>query len=242
MTEMDAPCFLDAGEAALVVEFGRIADARLNDRVLALDAALAGSALPGIVELVPTFRSLMIHYDPLHLSRAALVAAVQALLPTLGSGVTAPVHWEVPCCYDPEFGEDIGNVSDMLGLTPDRVVALHSAMDYRIYMYGFVPGGCYLGPAPPELAISRRFEPRPPAPENIVILGGGMTATISFPMPTGWWLIGRTPETMFSRARPEPFFARVGDTIRFVPVDAGTFRALEARVKQGELVARRRAS
>src|SRR5262249_21175128 len=150
------PIFLDAGEAALVVEFGRTIEPAVHNRVLTLDAALTKRALPGVVELVPTIRSLMIHYDPLTIDRAVLVQAVRGI--DTGTAESKPARrWIIPCCYDPQFGEDIATVAAQLRMTPERVVALHSGATYRAYMYGFLPGFCYLGGLPKELTVSRRL-------------------------------------------------------------------------------------
>ena len=233
------PRFLDAGEAALVVEFGSAVDPAIHDRVLALDAALAALALPGVRETVPTYRSLMIHYDPLALDRDSLVRAVRDI-EAAPARPREPAHlWTVPCCYDADFAEDLGAVAEMTGLTAERVVALHSGATYRVYMYGFAPGFCYLGGLPPELAVSRREAPRPPHPPNTVLLGGGLTLVTTFSMPTGWWLLGRTPERMFALGREPVFLVGVGDALRFEPIDRPTFAALEARVMTGEVVAKR---
>ena len=121
----------------------------------------------------------------------------------------------------------------------DRVIALHAEATYRVYMYGFAPGFCYLGGLPEQLAISRRTTPRPPTPPNVILVGGGLTLVSTFSMPTGWWLIGRTPERMFSPSRRPTFLAEVGDALRFEPIDRATFDALEARAEVGEIVAKR---
>ncbi len=237
-----APRLLDAGEAALVVEFGNEVDATISARVLAFDRALAASALPGLRETVPTYRSLMIHYDPLVLDRARLIEAVrsvEAAPAAAAAAVGKPERlWTVPCCYDPQFGEDIGEIAAMTGLSTERVVALHAAATYRVYMYGFAPGFCYLGGLPEELAISRRATPRPPHPANTVLVGGGLTLITTFAMPTGWWLIGRTAERMFAPARAPNFLVGVGDALRFEPVDRATFEALDTRAARGEIVSR----
>jgi KipI family sensor histidine kinase inhibitor len=233
-----APRILDAGEAALVVEFGTTVAPEINARVLALDAGLRARALPGVRETVPTYRSLMIHYDPLVLAREALLAAVR----TIDTPDVAPEpaqRWIIPCCYDPSFGEDVGRIAEQSGLTAERVVALHAGATYRVYMYGFAPGFCYLGGLPEALAISRRATPRPPHPPNTVIIGGGLSLITTIAMPTGWWLIGRTPERMFALAREPAFLVEVGDTLRFEPIDRATFDALETRAAAGETVARR---
>jgi KipI family sensor histidine kinase inhibitor len=233
------PRFLDAGEAALVVEFGATVDPAINDRVLALDAAMMAAAPAGVIETVPTYRSLMIHYDPLVLDREALIAAVRNIEAAPQAPRAPANRWTLPCCYDPSFGEDIGAIADAMRLTPERVVALHAGATYRVYMYGFAPGFCYLGGLPPELAISRRKTPRPPHPANTILIGGGLALVSTFSMPTGWWLVGRTPERMFAPARQPNFLVAVGDALRFEPVDLATFAGLDARAAAGEIVGRR---
>ena len=231
------PRFLDAGEAALVVEFGQAVDPAINDHVLALERALAALALPGVRETVPTFRSLMIHYDPLVIDRAVLVERVCALEPQ----ATAPrsaVRWTIPCCYEPPLGEDLAQIAALAGLTAERVVALHTGTELRVYMYGFVPGFCYLGRLP-ELAISRRPSVRAPHPPNTILVADAMSVITTVSMPTGWWLIGRTPERLFAPAREPAFLVGVGDALRFASIDRASFDALEARAAAGEVVARR---
>ena len=231
--------FLDAGEAALVVEFGAGVDPAVNDRVLALDAALLERTLAGVRESVPTYRSLMIHYDPLVLGRAALIDAIRSI-ETGPLRPRAPLdRWTIPCCYDPSIAEDLNEVAATTGLTPERVVALHSGATYRVYMYGFAPGFCYLGGVPKELVVSRRTTPRPPHPPNTVLLGGGLTLVATFAMPTGWWIMGRTPERMFALERKPVFLVGIGDELHFEAVDSATLEQLEARAASGEIVARR---
>jgi len=231
------PRFLDAGEAALVVEFGNAVEPAIHNRVLALDAALTERAPPGVVELVPTIRSLMIHYDPLIVDRNALIKTVRSI--KLDAAAAEPTRaWTIPCCYDPHFGEDIAEIAAMTGLTPERVVSLHQGARYRIVMYGFLPGFAYLGGLPAALTVSRRVTIRPPHPSGIIMIGAGMGLITTFSMPTGWWLIGRTPERMFSLMRAQTFFAAVGDAIVFEPIDLATFHALDARAAAGEIVAR----
>jgi len=238
-TRSHYPRYLDSGEAALVVEYGDSVDSAVNDRVLALDEALAGLALDGIGETVPTYRSLMIHYDPLRLDRETLVAAIRTIEAAPHRPRAPANRWTLPCCYERAFAEDLDQISAATGLSSDRVVRLHAGASYRVYMYGFAPGFCYLGGLPPELAISRRHIPRPPHPPNSVLLGGGLTLVSTFSMPTGWWLIGRTPERMFAPARDPAFLVEVGDALGFEPIDRASFSALEARVAAGEIVARR---
>jgi len=240
----DTPRFLDAGEAALSVEFGACVDPAINAQVLALDAALQAAALAGIVETVPTYRALMLHYDPLVLSREKLVAKVGALIaaepaPESAAPTRAKALWRLPCCYDPDIAEDILEAAALLRLAPQELANLHAGLEHRAYMYGFAPGWCYLGAMPPQLSLPRRATPRGPTPPGAVLIGGGLSLVAGNPMPTGWYVIGRTPERLFAPAREPPLLIAPGDAVRFEQVDPATFRALDAQAAQGETVATR---
>jgi inhibitor of KinA len=242
MTLQVDPRFLDAGEAALVVEFGETVDPAINDRVLALDAALRADPPAGTREFVPTYRSLMIHYDPLGIDRDTLIAIVRGILTGLAEWRGEGVIWTLPCCYDPALAEDLDEAADILGLTRDEVVALHTTATYRIYMCGFTPGQTYLGDVPEALKISRRATPRPPHPAGSVLIGGGLCTIAPFVMPTGWYVIGRTPERLYAAERKDAFLIQAGDLLRFEPIDLMTFRNLEQRAASGEIVARKQAA
>lgn len=235
---MTAPRFLDAGETALVVEFGQTIDAEVNARVLALDAALSARDLPGVVELVPTYRSLMVQYDPLALSRADLVAAVTDALTAAGPAPVARRLWTLPACYHPDFAEDLGHVSATCGLSPDRVIAAHSGARYRVYMYGFAPGWAYLGGLPAALTLPRRVSPRASVPAGSLIIAGGQAIVATQAMPSGWHILGRTPERLFRPDRDPAFIVAVGDAIAFDPIDRATHDALALRAEAGETLAR----
>ena len=232
------PRFLDAGEAALVVEFGASVDPAINDRVLALDDTLKARPVSGVRETVPTYRSLMIHYDPLALARADLVAGVEERLAAEARATRRGRSWTLPCCYDPGLAEDIAEVAGLSGLSVERVSELHAGASYRVYMYGFAPGFAYLGGLPDALAVSRRATPRPPHPQSALLIGGGLAAVASVPMPTGWYVIARTPERLYADGRDPTFLVETGDTLGFEPVDAAAFAALDARAASGEVVAR----
>lgn len=236
-----APLFLDAGEAALVVEFGRTVDPAISDRVLALDAALAAAPPEGLRELVPTYRSLMIHYDPLRLDRAQLIALVEERLAGHVTQSRPATLWTVPCCYDLPHGEDLAEMAALMGLSATEAAAIHASASYRVYMYGFSPGFTYLGGLPETIAVSRRIKPRPPHDSKVVLVGGGLSAIASFSMPTGWYVVGRTPERLYAPERANAFLFEPGDSLRFEPIDASTFALLDARAEAGEIVARRQA-
>lgn len=232
---------LNAGERALVVEFGATVDPAVNGQVLALDAAFIAADIAGVRETVPTYRSLMIHYDPLVVSRDQLVARIADFEAAHPAAPKPGARWSFPCCYDPAIAEDIAELAALANLDVARAAQIHASGAYRAYMYGFAPGYCYLGGLPQELAVSRRATVRGPTPENAVLVGGGLSLVATFSMPTGWYVAGRTPERMFAAHRARPFLVDVGDELRFEPIDAQTFAALEARAQQGETIARREA-
>jgi KipI family sensor histidine kinase inhibitor len=236
------PRFLDAGETALVVEFGDTVDPAINAQVLALDAALRAAPPKGAREFVPTYRSLMIHYEPLEIDRSELIRiarqAMVAATVTASDGAT----WIFPCCYEAPFSEDLDEAAHLLKLSRDELITLHTKASLRVYMYGFTPGQLYLGGLPRQLAISRRPEPRPPHPAGGVLIAGGLCVVAPFVMPTGWYVLGLTPERLYAAERQNPFFVQPGDDLRFEPVDVATFRALEQRAARGEVVARKSAA
>ncbi|MBL8670426.1 MAG: carboxyltransferase domain-containing protein, partial [Alphaproteobacteria bacterium] len=135
-----SPRFLAAGDRALVVEFGDVIDEALNAAVMALDARLQALALPGLQEVVPTYRSVMIHYDPLVLP-AARLQAIAAELAAQPAPVEPPRRvWHVPACYGGAHGMDLVELAAGKGMREEEVVAIHSRAEYRIFMFGFAPG------------------------------------------------------------------------------------------------------
>ena len=236
------PRYLDAGEAALSVEFGDSVDPAIHARVMALDAALRAAAIEGIEETVPTYRALMIFYEPLTLARAKLVAALETLAPASAEHAAPRARWRIPCCYHPPLAEDIEEAATALGILAPQLAEIHAGGDYRAYMYGFAPGWCYLGGLPEALKLPRRASPRAPTPPGAVLIGGGLSLVAAGPMPTGWRVIGRTPENLFALSRDPPLLIEPGDAVRFEPIDAARFAVLEARVAKGETVAQREAA
>jgi KipI family sensor histidine kinase inhibitor len=236
---MTVPRFLDAGECALVVEFGTTLDGTLSDRVLALDAALCAAPPEGLRESVPTYRSLMLHYDPLVLPRAALVATVEQALRAPAAALRPPARWRLPACYDPSLAEDLPHIAAATGLAPPRVADIHAGATYRTVMYGFAPGWAYLSGLPAELALPRRATPRDRIPDGSLIIAGGQAIVAGAAMPSGWHILGRTPVRLFDPAREPAFLLSPGDVLTFAPVDLPAFHALQARAAAGAPVAER---
>jgi inhibitor of KinA len=232
------PRFLPVGESALVVEFGTTIDPKIHDCVLALDEAIRKADFEGITETVPTYRSLMIHFDPRRWTVEGLTAAVATFRYESAPLRVRRQRWHIPACYDAPHGQDLAEVAALLGLPQERVVGLHLGANYRVYMYGFAPGWAFLGGLSPALTLPRRAAPRAPAPEGSLLIAGGQALIASCAMPTGWYGLGRTPVKMFDPGRVAVFLANVGDEICFGRIDPEAFGALSVRAEAGELVAR----
>jgi inhibitor of KinA len=228
------PVFRDAGECALVVEFGDRIDDALADKVLALDAAL--EPLSGLLETVPTYRSLMLHYDPLTLKRDDLVRHVEAALVRSSVLQTRGQLWRLPACYDPAVALDLPFVAATTGVEPDKVSALHADATFRLVMYGFAPGWAYLSGLHPALGLPRRATPRDVIPAGSLIIAGGLAIVAALPMPSGWHIIGQTAVKLFAPDRDPVFLLAPGDRLQFEPVDLSTHKAL---MTMGGVIARK---
>lgn len=227
------PRFLSAGERALVVEFGDRIDRTLSEAVLGFQATLQAAAPRGVVETVPSFRSLMVHYDPLLTSRSELEDAIRGLCGRAERPVRAARLWHVPICYEGAYAPDLPEVAARLGLAPAEVVSLHSAPRYHVYMLGFLPGFPYLGDLPPQLALPRRADPRLSVPAGSVSIALRLTTIYPYQSPGGWHLIGTTPIRLFDVARPQPALVMPGDGVQFEPVAPGRFAAIREAVTTG---------
>jgi inhibitor of KinA len=224
------------GESGLVVELGDAIDPGLNARVRWLAGALGERLAKDGVELVPTYRSLLVIHDPLRLPRARLVRLVQTLaakLPREASAEAPTRLVRVPACYGGELGPDLDFVAGHHHLRPEEVIALHSEATYLVYMLGFTPGFPYLGGMTPRLATPRLPTPRARLPAGSVAIGGAQTGIYPVESPGGWRLIGRTPLRLFDPDAPAPFLLAAGDRLRFVPVSRAEYDAIAARVAAG---------
>jgi KipI family sensor histidine kinase inhibitor len=234
---LQQPRFLPCGDAAVAIEFGTAIDPAISARVLALDAALNAEPLPGLVETVPTYRSLMVQFDPLILDYEALQRRVAALAPTLDATPASGQRWQVPVVYGGSFGIDLGATAERHGLTPAQLIDKHAAPVYRVYMIGFMPGFTYLGGLDPAIATPRRTDPRPMTPAGVISIGGIQALIGGQAMPSGWHILGRTPVRTFMAGREPSLLIEAGDEVVFVPVDAARWDGLDRAAEAGEPVA-----
>ena len=231
------PRILACGDAAISVEFGEEIDPALNARVLAFDSVLAADPVPGVVETVPTYRSLLVHYDPLETDVPLLLARIDAACRRTVPPRRDMRRWRVPVVYGGAFGMDLDDLAARHGLTAQELVARHASGVYQVYMIGFMPGFAYLGGLDPALATPRRVEPRMETPAQSISIGGAQTAISSVAGPSGWHMIGRTPARGFMPGRDPVFLYEAGDEIVFEPIAERDWARLDAAAARGEPVA-----
>jgi KipI family sensor histidine kinase inhibitor len=233
MTATPSAKFLSSGDTALVVEFGDRIDRGVSALVLALAGKLEAEKIAGVVEVVPTFRSLMVHFEPLTLSQRELQKRLAALMKDTVAEERPGRQWRLPACYEGEFGPDLADVAQRTGLSERQVVESHSAMTFHVYMMGFLPGFPYLGDLPPELELPRRENPRIRVPAGSVAIAMAMTAIYPSESPGGWHLLARTPVPLWNLRNPQPALLAAGDKITFVPVSLREYEAIQTEVAAG---------
>ena len=212
--------YRDSGESCLVVELGDAIDVALNRQVRALGLALEQARVKGVLEAVPTYRSLAIYCDPLTIDRDALKAQVLSLYSSLEDlGDQTPRVVEIPTVYGGEYGPDLEFVARHSGLSRDEVGRLHSEPLYHVYMLGFIAGFPYLGDLAERLAVPRLSTPRLKVPAGSVGIGGRQTGIYPIESPGGWRIIGRTPLRLFDPSAEEPTVILPGDKVRFVRIE-----------------------
>lgn len=229
MTARILPC----GARALTVELSDRIGEEINAAVIALADDLAVRPIAGVEETVPTYRSLMVLYDPAIVRGKALGAALLERLGGLKADAAGHRRFRVPIVYGGAVGEDIDALAAMKGMAPDELIALHSSAEYRVYMIGFAPGFAYLGGLPERLHTPRLPVPRQRVEAGAVGIGGQQASISSVAGPSGWRFIGQTPVRLFDPVRPQPFLLAAGDRIQFRPVGAEEARDIAAHIAAG---------
>jgi KipI family sensor histidine kinase inhibitor len=213
------PRFLAVGDAALSAEFGDSIDPALNARVRGLDRALQDHPFPGFRESLPTYRSLLVLYDPRAARFAEAAAALRTLAEAGAAGEPAGRLVIVPARYGGEDGPDLPEVARAHQLTEAEAVTIHASVEYTAFMVGFIAGFAYLGPLPAPLEMPRRATPRVRVPAGSVAVAGRQTGIYPVALPGGWNLIGRASIRLFDPLGDPPCLIQAGDRVRFVPVD-----------------------
>ena len=239
---LSPPRLLPSGDSAVTVEFSRNIDDAANRRVLALDRTLTEEPVGGVTETVPTYRSLLVHYDPLQIGFDTLSEKLAALAERPVPPATNTKRWRIPVAYGGEHGVDLEDVAKTLKSTPDDIVARHVAGDYRVAMIGFTPGWSYLSGLQASLQMPRRQNPRLLTPAGTISIGGVQTAVQCLAGPSGWHLLGRTAVRTYQLHREPTFLLEPGDRVTFSVVDAKTFAEQDRAAEAGEIIAELMAS
>ena len=234
MKEKSRPRILHAGDSCVTVEFGSSISLEINGRVQELRRLLAERDLPGVRELVPTYRSLSVFFDPVEVDAGKFIPVLESL--AASTNETAAPGGKVvvvPVCYGGEFGPDMANVAAHNGLSEDEVIRLHTEPDYYCYMLGFTPGFSYLGGMNEKIATPRLENPRTRIPAGSVGIAGSQTGIYPIDSPGGWQIIGRTPLKLFDPLREPPTLLDAGLWVRFESISEEAYRKIEEDVARG---------
>ncbi len=224
------------GDMSLSVDFGNYIDEVRNSKVMKLESCLRERCIPGVLEMVPSYRALMVRYDPLRLSYEALEKEILDLkdaVDMVGVGREKKCIHLVPCCYGGDYGEDLAGMEKLTGLSGDEIIRIHAGTDYKIYMLGFLPGFVYLGGMDERIAAPRLDEPRVAIPAGSVGIGGKQTGVYPIASPGGWRLIGTTPVKFYDPDREKPILCNAGEYIRFLPISPEEYRQMEQAQAEG---------
>jgi len=215
----DTPVFRPMGDRSLLVEIGEKISADVNRRVQELMLRLQQANLPGVCELAPSYRSLLVVFDPLTIAPEKLKAAITDVAARPGGSELPQAKLiTVPVFYGGDYGPDLEWVAGHLGISTEEVIRLHTETVYRVYMIGFTPGYPYMGELPAALAVPRRSTPRTRVPKGSVGMAQRQTGIYPVESPGGWQIIGWTPIELFDPKRQMPSLLEMGDRVKFESV------------------------
>jgi inhibitor of KinA len=209
-----------AGDSALIVEFDERIDVEINARAIALADAIQAAGPSGVRDVVPTYRTVAIYFDPLRTGYEALLERIKREIgqpPSAALRARPPVR--IPVCYGGEHGPDLGDVAAFGRVSEAQAIRLHTSATYRVFMLGFVAGFAYMGSVDERIAMPRRSTPRLRVPIGSVGVAGVQTGVYPAETPGGWRLVGRTPLKPFEAARAEPFLLKAGDAVQFYAIE-----------------------
>ncbi len=224
-----------AGDRALLIQLEQVISEEVNDRVHGLMKAIEDARIRGVEEMIPSYSSLLVFYDPGQIGYAGLKGEVMGLYSLAAEHTSAPKRLlHIPCCYGSHFGLDMRDMETLTGLSREEIISIHSGTDYRIYMLGFLPGFVYLGGLDERIKAPRLRTPRVAIPRGSVGIGGAQTGVYPLKSPGGWRIIGATPVEFYDPHREEPVLCRAGDVIRFEPVSACDFYDIRQMMLKGQ--------
>jgi KipI family sensor histidine kinase inhibitor len=223
-------------ESALLIQFddGGTVDRALVEEVSALAMAVERAAIPGVIDIVPAYTTILVSFDPRETEPMTLMPRIEQAAATRQGAQATSREVTIPVIYGGEYGPDLDDVAAFTGLSAEEVIARHTAAEYLVACIGFSPGFPYLLGLPPALATPRLPNPRTRVPAGSVGIGGEQTGVYPQATPGGWRLIGRTPLRLFDPEGEEPFLLRAGDHLRFTAISTAEFIALAAQSSPDE--------
>ncbi|SHH11884.1 sensor histidine kinase inhibitor, KipI family [Anaerosphaera aminiphila DSM 21120] len=227
--------YLVAGDSAIIMEFGNEISEEINARIRSTIDKIEAEKISGIIELVPTYRSITISYNPLVIKYEELMGKLKSFEAFDSDSVEEKVKLiEIPTVYAGEYGPDISFVAENSGLSKEEVIKIHTGTDYLVYMLGFAPGFTYLGGMDKRIETPRLKTPRLKIPGGSVGIAGAQTGMYPSESPGGWQLIGRTPLKLYDEKNDPPVFINAGDYIRYVQIDEAEFNRIKELVEKDE--------
>ncbi len=223
------------GDQALLVEFENEISMEVNQKVRALKFDLEQKKIPGMGELVPTYRALLVHYDPLRADLDQLKEAIKTSAANMDlSQLPRAIVTEIPVLYEGEYALDLEEIARLENTTPEEIIKIHSGSDYYVYMLGFAPGHPYTARFENPFSFKRRETPRVRIPGGSIVVQLALSDIIPFDQPCGWNIIGTTPILACDYRKENPFLLKAGQWIRHVPVDKAEFLEIKRQVELGE--------
>ena len=227
--------YIAAGDKSLVMEFGNSIGPEINAKIRNMVRTLDESKLSGINEVIPTYRSLLIIYEPFLIDYDNLVNELKEMEKSLGDVASDEARIvEIPTIYGGEYGPDIEFVAEHNNLTIDEVIKIHTSTDYLVYMLGFTPGFSYLGGMSEKIETPRLQTPRTKIPAGSTGIAGKQTGIYPIDSPGGWQLIGRTPVRLYDPLTDPPVLLNAGDYVRFVPINEEDYLEIHDLVNKGQ--------
>lgn len=220
------------GDSAILVEFPQIISNEINNKIISLVRVLKEQQIEGVMDMIPAFCSLLIHYDPRVITYKKLLDRVNKIMKLNIDTVSKKKKiYEIPVCYGGKYGPDLEFIAKNAGISVDEVIKIHSSKDYLIYMLGFLPGFSYLGGLDERIHTPRLANPRIKIPSGSVGIGGAQTGIYPLESPGGWQLLGQTPIRTYNPEREVPILFEAGDYIRFVPISENEFNKIQTEIE-----------
>ncbi|MEM7207026.1 MAG: allophanate hydrolase subunit 1 [Pseudomonadota bacterium] len=215
--------FTAVADHALLVKLGTEISDATSARVMAADKSIANDPPAGLLEVVPAFVNLLIEFDPNVTDHETIAEAITPLLAFSGEETLTGENHQVEVCYDIDLGPDLVSVANASGLSVDDVIESHLNGNYTVGMYGFAPGYAYLAGVPPEIQQPRKSAALRDIPAGSVLIAGPQCLVTTLDMPTGWWIIGRSPTQILRNDESQPFLFNIGDSVEFRQIDRDRF-------------------